>query len=308
MIRFSLRQLEYFIAAAQEGGTLQAARALNVSQPSVSRAIGELESTWNTRLFVRQHARGLLLTSEGEQRYRQCLKLLRDAQSIGQTSGIILQGNLSIGCFDFLGPMIFPAVMRLFNRAHPAVNLLMRESNHAQLLEWVADGVLELALIYDNGVTNANIDLHTIGSQPPYALVSANHRLAKRDTLRMADLEDEPFILINLPHSKEYFLSLFNSAGVRLQVVSEVRSLEMARALVANDHGISILVTRPHGDIAYDGNRLVCLPLVDAQAPQNIVLASASDIPLSPIGQAFISAARKYLTTLEGANTSTFNP
>ena len=53
MIQFSLRQLEYFVAAAQYGGTAQAARMLNVSQPSISQAISALESFWQIQLFHR---------------------------------------------------------------------------------------------------------------------------------------------------------------------------------------------------------------------------------------------------------------
>nr|WP_232533494.1 LysR family transcriptional regulator [Delftia acidovorans] len=58
MIQISLRQLEYFVAAARHGSTARAAEAIGVSQPSISKAIADLEALWGEALFVRRHARG----------------------------------------------------------------------------------------------------------------------------------------------------------------------------------------------------------------------------------------------------------
>ncbi len=65
MIHLTLRQLEYFAAAVEHGGAARAAQALGVSQPSVSKAVAELEAHWGERLFVRLHARGLEPTAAG---------------------------------------------------------------------------------------------------------------------------------------------------------------------------------------------------------------------------------------------------
>ena len=90
MIHFSLRQIEYFDAAARCGGAAAAAKALQVSQPSISKAIAELESLWGEQLFVRLHARGLELTAAGALRFRQAHALLR--QGLGQ-SKLLLCGR-----------------------------------------------------------------------------------------------------------------------------------------------------------------------------------------------------------------------
>ena len=82
MINISLRQLEYFVAAAQHGGAARAAHALNVSQPSISKAIADLEVLWNEVLFVRRHARGLELTAAGRVRQREAQMLLEKARAL----------------------------------------------------------------------------------------------------------------------------------------------------------------------------------------------------------------------------------
>ncbi|WP_322998810.1 LysR family transcriptional regulator [Castellaniella sp.] len=295
MIQFSIRQLEYFVAVARHGGTLQAARALNVSQPSISHAIRELEASWDVSLFVRRHARGLQLTTEGEQRFRQALRLLREAHSLEQRTERSIRGELAVGCFDTLGPLVFPALMKAFQQHYPDVRLRPHEGHIADLLDQVADGALELALVYDTSLAGERIRLHDVGASLPYAVLPAGHPLAVQPDVSVADLARYPFILINPPHSREYFLSLFSHAGVRPQVVAEVGSFEMVRALVANGHGVSILVTRPAGDLAYDGSPLACRALRDAPPPQKIVLASAVDLPLGVLAQAFLDLARDYL-------------
>ncbi|WP_066457410.1 LysR family transcriptional regulator [Castellaniella caeni] len=295
MIQFSIRQLEYFVAVAKHGGTLQAARALNVSQPSISHAICMLEANWGVSLFVRQHARGLQLTAEGELRFRQALRLLREADSLAQRGEKDVRGVLVVGCFDTLGPLVFPALMKAFQRRYPDVQLRPHEGHIADLLSQVADGTMELALVYDTSLADGRIRLHDIGASLPYAVLPVGHPLALQADVSVVDMARYPFILINPPHSREYFLSLFSHAGARPHVVAEVGSFEMVRALVANGHGVSILVTRPAGDLAYDGSPLVCRPLRDTPPPQRIVLASAADLPLSAIAQAFLDLARDYL-------------
>ena len=64
-MRFSLRQLEYFIAAGEAGSIPQASERINISQPSISTAISQLEQELDTQLFVRHHAQGLSLTPAG---------------------------------------------------------------------------------------------------------------------------------------------------------------------------------------------------------------------------------------------------
>ena len=80
-------------------------------------------------------------------------------------------------------------------------------------------------------------------------------------------------MLINLPHSREYFLSLFRSAGVTPRIVCESTSLETVRGLVANGLGVSLLTTRPVNDRSQDGKRLACRRLRGRLAVQSVVLA-----------------------------------
>ncbi len=294
MVKVTLRQLSYFAAAARHGSTLSAARSLHVSQPSVSHAIAELEDHWGEPLFHRRHAQGLELTAAGRRRFEQVQVLLDLAIEVDQAKGAEMTGRLTIAGMTTLGPMHLPAIMRCFSQRYPRVDLRLVEGDTEALLTGVERGTLDLALLYDMGL-GRGVDLHDVGQQAPYVLLPGEHGLASHDAVSLQALADEPWILVNLPHSRQYFLSLLAMAAVRPRVVQESASLEMVRSLVANGHGVSLLTTRPQQDWSYDGKPLVCKPLQDNFPPQSIVLAAARGRPLSALGQAFVQITREHL-------------
>ncbi|MBA6104637.1 MULTISPECIES: LysR substrate-binding domain-containing protein [Pseudomonas] len=287
MIHFSLRQIEYFVAAAECRTTLSAAKRLNVSQPSISHAIAELEDLWKERLFVRLPGKGIELSSAGLRRYHQARQLLESALHLGSASTDDVIGTLSLGCFATLGARHMPAMVERFTKRYPGVRIAIFEGDTEELVEKVERGTLDLALIYDMNLAR-KVNLHSIGMQVPYVLMPENHPLATKVNLSIQDLSGEPYILLDLPHSREYFLSLFRTANVVPDVVMELRSVEMVRSLVAHGHGVSILVTRPAGDLSYDGRRILCRPLETGVAPQQVVIAASKELNPTRAASAFL--------------------
>src|SRR5437868_1520738 len=133
MIPFSLRQLTYFVAAAEGGSTLRGSKTLNVSQPAISTAISQLEQSFQQKLFVRRHAQGVVLTAFGRRKLADVRDLLAHAAAVAasdETAG--LEGELEIGVFSTLAPVFAPGILSAFNAAHPGVNVRVRESNLEQ--------------------------------------------------------------------------------------------------------------------------------------------------------------------------------
>lgn len=279
------------MAAVEHRSALAAAKAMNVSQPSISHAIGELEALWDERLFTRVPSRGLELTVAGQRRYREARELMQRAAQLGakDTEGVV--GELSVGCFATLGARHLPPIIRHFQESYPDVRLKIREGDTEQLVEEVERGTLDLALIYDMDLAR-QVELHSVGEQSPYVLLPETHRLAAHASVSIQDLVDEPFFLLNMPHSREYFLSLFRLAGLTPSVALELRSVEMIRSLVANGHGISILVTRPVGDMSYDGRHIACLPFNPEIPAQRVVVAAPQTSLLSRPAAAFLEVVR----------------
>ena len=292
MMLITLRQLEYFAAAARHGGAARAAAALNVSQPSISKAIADLESLWGERLFVRLHARGLELTAAGAARFKLAQALLRDAGALVATRSSSLQGQLRVGALSTLAPRYLPDVMARLRAAHADLEVLVTEGDTETLTRQLERGALDVALFYDLGLAR-RVRLESVIDLWPYALLPWGHALAGRGSLRLAQLAREPLILINLPHSREYFLSLFRAAGVTPRIAHESPSIEMVRAMVAHGLGVSLLTTRPARDVSYDGKRIACRSLRGAVLPQSVVLAYPEDSePQSGLLQVFAEMLR----------------
>ncbi len=298
MIRFSFRQLTYFVAAAQEGSTLRAAEALNVSQPAVSVAISDLESTFGQKLFVRRHAQGMVLTPYGRRKLAEVRQLLVHANAIsGSDEDGSLSGDLELGVFSTLAPAFAPGLMRAFAALHPNVRVHMREENLDQIQSDLTGGIIELALLYDLDTIN-EIERIPLADFQPYVLLREGHPLAKRGKVSLIQLAAEPFVLIDLPHSREYFLSLFRMAGVMPANLIRCVSIETVRGLVANGFGVSILITHPYGEHAYDGRRLTYRPLAENVPPQRAIIGYSSNAPRTRLADAFVAVAQHYFANL----------
>jgi DNA-binding transcriptional LysR family regulator len=96
-----------------------------------------------------------------------------------------------------------------FLETHGGISFRIREANQEDLLLDLRSGVLDLALTYDLDLDN-NIRFLPLLNLPPYAILPKAHRFAGRKTVSLAELSHEPFVMLDMPHSREYFWSLFD--------------------------------------------------------------------------------------------------
>lgn len=293
-MKTTLRQLVYFIAAAEQGSTVAAAQALNVSQPSVSAALLDLEANLGAALFLRHRARGLALTPFGREKLDEARRLVADAASFESGPdqvGTGVAGQLAIAFFSTLGPLCLPAILTRLKRQHPRLEPRLREGDLAQVRDSIEMGAAEIGLTYDVGLGGA-LAGETLAEFQPHALLPAGHKLAKHRQVSLADLASEPFILFGLPHSREFLLAPFRHHGLDPKLAYECSSLEMVRGLVAAGHGVSLLMTRPLVDASYDGSKLACRDIREKLPPQRVLAIGRDLAKLSRPAAAFLEAAR----------------
>lgn len=294
MIQFTFKQLSYFLAAAEHKSTLRAAEALNVSQPAVSMAIRALEDLFQQKLFARKHAQGLALTPFGRRKLAEVRHLLAQASAIASSSDDTrLSGELEVGIFTTLAPAFAPGILRDFKQLHPNVTVRLHEADLEQLGTDLENGVVELAILYDVEL-GGSIEGVVVAEFRPYVLLPDRHPLARYRAIALSRLAKEPFVLVNLPHSRNYFLSLFHSIGLVPKIAIESPSLEMVRGMVANGHGVGILVTRPSGNRSYDGKKLICREIADAVPLHRVTLAKSSRFPATKLAESFLEVATAY--------------
>jgi len=289
MIGFSFRQLEYFVAVAEHGSISAAARARHVSQPSVSVAIAQLEEALNERLFRRQVSRGLELTSAGTRLLAQARDIIGMAIAMNQNADTAqgsLRGNLSLICFQDLGPYYAPRLLSSFRKQYPDVEVTLFETDLAGVHRHLSAGKAELALTYDIGL-DPSLPRQVLAELKPYALIATDHRLAHLAAIPLHELAQECLILEDIAQTREYFLSLFWAHNLQPRTQQYTQTFEMQRGLVAHGYGVALSCTRPAGDHCYDGTPLLCRPLLEEVSPQKVVLAQSGAMHPSPVAEAF---------------------
>ncbi|MCP4388819.1 MAG: LysR family transcriptional regulator [Gammaproteobacteria bacterium] len=280
MLYYSLRQLEYFVTTAECRSVANAARMLSVSQPSVSKAITNLEGQFSTQLFIRHHAKGVSLTQAGERLLADARNLLRDAKDLQQSaldSGEIVSGQVEVACFMNVAPIFMPALLADFQKIYGGVSIRLHEGNQDKLISGLVSGRYELALLFDL-VLPGEIVIEKMADFDHYILLPDGHPRASKKKVFLRDMMDDDLVLLDVPPSREYFLGIFRSLGLEPEVSFSSPSLEMVRGMVGQGRGYSLLVTHPHLDFTYDGQKIVTLPLADDIARAELGIARHTQI------------------------------
>jgi len=288
-LRITLRQLEYFVAAGEAGSITGAAERINISPPSISMAVSSLEREFGVQLFVRHHAQGLSLTFAGRELLNQAKQLLGQAEGLSSAAFDLsdqVRGRLSVGCLVTLAPMILPELIHGFMQEHPDIEIDVSEGDQERLLQSLHRAELGVALTYDLDL-HPNMRFRPLVSLPPHVLLGESHPLAHRASLTLEELVDEDFLLLDLPLSSDYFLSLFRAERLEPRIRYRSSSLEVIRTMVANDQGYTLANTLPRSEQALDGRRTVRVPLEGVHRPMTIGLLSLADVQKSKLFSAF---------------------
>lgn len=298
-MNFTLRQLRYFRAVAEAGSIAAAGQRLGVSQPAISAAISGLEAEAGTTFFLRQPAQGLAPTDAGRQFLARARALLEHAEELGEAArslGEGAAGSLSLGCYSTFAPVYLPRLAKGFRAAQPGIELAIQDGPIDRLQDALLSGSLELALLYELDL-DRRLALERLAELPPYVLLAADDPLAVRASLSLAELTERPMVLLDLPHSREYFRSLFLAQGLEPRVAQRTASYELLRALVGNGFGYALLNVRPVSERAYDGSRLVMRPLADPLPGLALVLARVATARPTRRATLFADFARAFFAS-----------
>ncbi|GHI41062.1 LysR family transcriptional regulator [Streptomyces violascens] len=191
-----LRQLEYFVAVAEEQNFTRAAERVHISQSGVSAQIRQLERELGAELFDRS-ARTVTLTVAGKAALEHAREALAAAGAVGQAVGEVtglIRGRLTVGMVT--GCTITPLFEALsaFHQAHPRVEISLIEDNSDRLVDGVRAGTVDLALIGTATATPEGLDALTIISERLVVAVPAGHPLAKRRRVTLRDLIAHPIV------------------------------------------------------------------------------------------------------------------
>lgn len=273
---FTLTQLRYFAVVAELENMTAAAEQLHVTQSTLSASLSQLEASLSTQLFVRLKTRRLRLTASGRQLALDIKVFLDQADHLYESVhgvGTSLVGELKVGVFAPLAPFRLPTILQTFEAQHPGVAVSFIEADLAELQIALLEGQCDTALMYGLGL-GRGFSHQVLERIPPHVLVAADHPGASRPDLSITlkELEGEPTILLDLPHSREYYQQLYALAGVQPDIRHRFAGYETVRSFVAKGHGYALLNQRIHSDVTYSGGKVVALALTDDLPPITVML------------------------------------
>jgi len=297
-MKFTLRQLAYFIAAAETGSITLASKRASISQPAISTAISHIERELDVQLFLRHHAQGLSLTPAGRSLLREAKQLLKQAEGLYSAAADIshqMRGELSVGWFSTLAPIVMPELVQSFLKAFPDTKVRTQESHQEGLLAGLREAQIEVAITYDLRITD-DVAFMPLATLPPYALFCASHPLARERTIKLSQLAGLPMVLLDLPMSREYFLALFIRERLKPNVAWSSTKFEVVRTMVANGLGYTLANVRPRADVALDGRRLHRVALAGDPPPLRMGIATLKQLKKTRLAEAFERHCRELIS------------
>lgn len=256
---FTIRQLQYFIAAAEQGTVSGAAQHLSISQSAVTEAIRELEGDLGVTLFER-HRRGLAITHAGHQFMRHATRILASVSDARRSLTAIRQeagGALHLGVTSLVAGYVLSDLLARYRRAFPSVEVSAIEDNGEYLEHLLVGGELDVGVMVISNLRDRVALQAEIFVTSPYRLwLPLGHPLASADIINAADIVHEPMIMLSVDETEEITGKLFEALGARPHVAFRTRSVEAVRSLVATGAGIALLPDLIYRPWSLEGDRI----------------------------------------------------
>ncbi|GAB1361414.1 LysR family transcriptional regulator [Rhodobacter sp.] len=297
---FTLRQLQFFIAAAEAGSVTGAARALSISQSSVTEAIRALEDDLGVSLFDRQ-ARGLEITHKGSAFLRHARQILADvatARSSFRDEAETARGRLSLGVTSLVAGYVLSDILSRFRRAHPRVELNVIEDNGDYLQHLLIGGELDVAVMLTSSVKD-RMALHVESLLvSPYRLwLPLGHPLAQQEAIALEDIAGQPLIQLMVDEIEESTRRLTAALPVKPEIAFRTRSVEAVRSLVATGAGLAILPSLVYRPWSLEGDRIEIRDVSGDLPSVQVGLARRRGAPLSRPAHNFIRSAQSAIAS-----------
>lgn len=239
-----VHQLRYFVAVAETGSFTRAAEREGITQPTLSEQILRLEGKahgLNRRLFDRL-GRKVVLTDAGH-------VLLAHAQSIlaaiDEAERAVLDsgegGRLRVGAIPTVAPFLLPPAITRFRKGHPSIQLQLKEDLTERLLADLLAGELDVALMA-LPIRDDRLHVEKLFTEPLVMAIPPEHPLTRKQEVKLGDVVDEPFILLDDVHCfGDQVLSFCHRGGLEPRVVCRGEQIVTLLAMVAAGQGVSVV-------------------------------------------------------------------
>ncbi|MEU4097189.1 LysR family transcriptional regulator [Streptomyces sp. NPDC026673] len=289
-----LRHLRHFVALAEEGSFTRAAARELIVQSGLSTSVRALEKELGALLFVRG-SRPVRLTAEGQALLPAARRTLKAAAAASQTVQDVrglLSGHLRIGTYPVSPRLLpLPAWLAGFARAHPGLEITVRQTDGPAMTQMVADSRLDCAVVDPIAGPPDGLYALPLASESLMAALPAGHPLAEETSLTLHQVAQEPSVETDLAWTTRTRTdAAFAAAGMTRRIVCEVADWRLVLDLVRAGLGIG-LVPPSHVDSIDEQtrNNLRLIPLAGVDIKRELALVLPVDQSASPAAKRFSS-------------------
>jgi len=267
-----LRQLEYFVAVAEEANFTRAAKRVHISQSGVSAQIRQLERDLGVTLIDRS-GRTATLTTAGEAALEHARAALTSVkavrQAVNEVDGLI-RGQLVVGMVTACTVTPLFDTLSAFHRDHPGVAITLVEGSSDRLIESVRTGSTDLALVGSAGSAPPGVDGLPVVIERLVAAVPVGHPLSARRWVTLADISTCPVICLPVGTGvRAVFDQACAAHGLRPDIALQASAPDAIADLAIRGLGIAIL---SESMTAKHGGRLTGVPISDIETPAVLAL------------------------------------
>lgn len=291
---FTLRQLQYFVAVAERGSVIGAARAVSVSQSAITESLKNLEADLGVTLFDR-HARGLDITQSGHQFLRHATRILSEVSGARRAFETAqgTTGTLNIGVTSLMAGYVMSDLLARYRRMNPAVTVSAQEDSGEYLEHLLIGGELDVAVMVISNLRDRMALQSEILDVSAFRLwLPLEHPLLDREGIGLDDVAQEPLIMLSVDEMEDEAFKLLSAFGRRPQIAFRTRSVEAVRSLVATGAGVALLPDLVYRPWSLDGDRIEARDVSGSLPIVQVGMVWRRGLPLTPPVQDFISLAR----------------
>lgn len=281
-MRPTLRQLQYIVAVSETGRFHEAAKRMNVSQPSLSAQIADVEQQLGVQLIERGR-NGALMTPYGEefvQRARLILRDVEDLKSAMRARDGDLSGRIRLGVLPSVGPYLLPPVVKDLHRTYPKLRLVIEEHWTNALQAQLLEGTLDCAI--STPEDHKDMTSVQLFEEQLWICAAPDDPLAGSGPIRIEDLHGREILSVGQSHRLSLAVSdVATTADAQISSVFSGTSLDAIRHMAATGAGIAILPAIYALSEASRDADLVLRPIDHPLAKRRVALIWRGTSPLS---------------------------
>ena len=292
----NLRGLEYAVAVDEYGSFTRASEVCDVSQPTLSAQVRNLERELGVNMFER-NGRSIRTTIEGASLLvyaRQVVNTAHELERVAAEGRDPLTGSIRIGIIASLAPYFLPHLLPAIHDRLPRVLPIVVEDLTRNLVERLREGTLEVAILATHEVDAGFVEI-PLFEERFYLALAPGHPLADRDTISVTDIDKSTLLLLADGHClREQTVQLCSESSLGSTTMGDLRasSLETLFNLAEAGYGVTLVPELCLGGQRFTSGALLTRPIADPRAARIIRLVHRRRSPRLAVIESLVDLAR----------------